>query len=629
MLRLTVISAFLILSSSQSFAQLNPIPLDITMRDGKILKGDLYSSDTTSAKPTILIMTPYGKFYYGINGLPFGVKKDISNFNYNIVVVDWRGRFASLAAFTLGSSNGEDGYDVVEWIATKNWSDGKIGTWGPSALGNVQYDMSRENPPHLVCCVPEVASPILEYEKYHPGGVIETASFKTLNEKLFPGSYDLVIANPYKNFLWTSVENNSTYPEDIKVPMLLIAGWFDHNIDQDLRLISMLREDSDVSVRGEHKILIGPWVHGGTGQASLGTTFQGDLSFPEAKKWNDSFSLMFFDYHLRGTSNNWETKPTFTYFEMGSRTWNAKNMWPEVTSEFSWYLNDDNTLTKAAPSAESQLNYMYDPNNPTPNLGGKTLSLDELQGPYDQRDSVEGRSDVLTFTTPNLEADLRVSGKIKVNLFVSSDKLDTDFWVSLNEVYPDGKSIKMLDGIQRMRFRDGYTIADTSFMESGTVYPITIELDDISNLFKKGNKIRLVVSSSSYPRYNRNMNIGGEMYPDNKSDTLVNPQIATNSIHFGGSQKSSIVLPTGITGGINQTKATIDLLAYPNPTTGMVYFKKYKNDGEIKVYNSSGLLLETYDSNPIDLSNLANGIYILETNSGDTKSISRVVKIQE
>ena len=192
-----------------AFAQLNPLAVSVPMRDGKFLAGDLYLPSSTGKFPVILIQTPYNKNNYKISGLPFGIKYDITKSNYAILVVDWRCRFSSISACAFGSDNGEDGYDLVEWAGVQTWSTGKIGTWGPSALGNIQFNTAKKQPPHLVCAIPEVASPVFEYSKYFHGGVLEAASFKTLNEKLFPGSYDLVIKNPYYNATWQFVENSS------------------------------------------------------------------------------------------------------------------------------------------------------------------------------------------------------------------------------------------------------------------------------------------------------------------------------------------------------------------------------------------------------------------------------------
>ncbi|MEM7040257.1 MAG: CocE/NonD family hydrolase, partial [Bacteroidota bacterium] len=269
--------------------------------------GDLYLPNTTDAFPTILIMTPYGKVFYELNGLPLGIGDNISESDYAILIVDWRCRFASLSACAQGADNGEDGYDVVEWAAAQTWSNGKIGMWGPSALGNIQFQTASKKPPHLVCSVPEVAGPHFAYPKYFPGGALVTERLETLT-LLFPGSFDLVIGNPHTNLLWTIAENSSMYPEDIEVPMLLIGGWYDINLDQTIYLSDTLAKNSPIA--SQHKTLIGPWVHGGTGQAVVGSTNQGELSYPEAKNWNTNFALQFFDYHLRGIDNGWSEKPS-------------------------------------------------------------------------------------------------------------------------------------------------------------------------------------------------------------------------------------------------------------------------------------------------------------------------------
>ena len=151
-----------------AFGQLNPEEIDIPMRDGKTLSGHLYRPNTSDAFPVILIQTPYNKNLYSLAGLPLGVGMDLENSPYAYVIVDWRCFYGSLSACVLNVNRGEDGYDTVEWIADQDWSNGKIGTWGPSALGNVQFETAREHPPHLVCAMPEVPSPTTTYKEYLP-----------------------------------------------------------------------------------------------------------------------------------------------------------------------------------------------------------------------------------------------------------------------------------------------------------------------------------------------------------------------------------------------------------------------------------------------------------------------------
>lgn len=631
----TLLMLIYVLTTVVVKAQLNPQSISIPMRDGKSLSGDLYLPNTQDSFPTIFIFTSYGKVFYKSKGLPFGINQDISKSKYAFLIVDWRCRFASMSACAQGSSHGEDGYDVIEWAASQTWSNGKIGTWGPSALGNVQFMTAQEKPPHLVCAVPEVASPLLEYNKYHHGGVMEAASFKTLNEKLFPGSYDLVIKNPYYNNVWKFAEASTEYHKHVEVPMLLIAGWYDHNTVADLEMLDLLTAHSGANVKDKHKILIGPWVHGGTGQASLGTSFQGDYSFPNAEKWNDSFTMVFFDYYLRDMKNGYENNAKYTYYQIGDNLWHTDANWPPKTIETkTFYLNENGKLTTSLPVTSGLTStYDYDPQDPSPTVGGKTLSDDLDQGPYDQSKKVENRNDVVLFTSETLTEDITVNGKIKIKLNVSSNRIDTDFAIRLTEVYPDGRSIQIEEDILRMRFRNGFTLADTAFMRSGEKYAITLTLDDLAYTFKIGNKMRLIVSSSNYPLYNRNMNTGGEMYPDNKVDTLVNPLVATNSIHYGSDQVSTLELPIGESKNTSVKKvSTPSFYVYPNPVNqGVLRIIGINNPMELALYTMDGkeILKESIysEATGVDVSNVENGMYIIRIRDLQGKEAYQKVRI--
>ncbi len=598
-------------------AQLVPVDVLIPMSDGKFLAGDLYLPNGTDQFPTILIMTPYGKFMFESAGLPLGVGFDISTSDYAYLIVDWRCRFESIPACAAGSDNGVDGYDVVEWINVQSWSDGKIGMWGPSALGNIQFMTAKNKPPALDCCVPEVAGPHTAYAHYFQGGCVGVETLQTL-DILFPGTAAPIVANPHYNFVWQFAEAGSMYPDSIEVPMLLIGGWFDKNIDQTIYLSDTLKDLSPAA--SFHKTLIGPWVHGGTGPANVGSAAQGEMTFTEAEDWNEIFALQFFDYHLRGIANGWPAQKRYTYFQMGDNIWNGSDVWPPAGTIYStYYLHDDNSIQTSLPSSSTaELSFVYDPTDPSPTHGGKTLNLDMVQGPYDQVDSVEVRSDNLIFTTPILASDLNLKGKIRINLFVQSDQLDTDFAIRLTEVYPDATSMLLLDDIQRMRFRDGYTVADTSFMFPSIIYPITIELDDIANTFKAGNQLRVIITSSNYPMYNRNMNTGGAMYPAGNYDTLVGPLVATNTIQLNSVYPSGLELPVGFNspaGVGNDQEISNGIEVWPNPTEGNFTVNNLEPGSVLEIYTLAGELIwsEHALSSTIQLniSNKSQGIYIL------------------
>lgn len=605
-----------VLAPNFLIAQDNWEVIEIPMRDGKHLVADLYLPNKMDSFPVVLVQTPYGKFFYRTRGLPLGIGENLESSPYAFVILDWRCRFASLGACSPEATNGEDGYDAVEWIATQSWSNGKIGTLGPSALGNVQYSTAREQPPHLVCAIPEVASPQFNYQQYIPGGVLKAEYLSTL-KLLFPGSgFDLVIANPHYNLIWRIAENSTMYPEDIQVPMLLIGGWFDHNTTDNFTMIDTLTKASGPDVSDKHKILIGPWVHGGTGPSIIGSNQQGELSFPEAAGWNNKISLEFFDYYLRDIQNGWNEHKRYIFYQMGDEEWKESNTWPPLQTTFQdYYVASNSIVSNQLPTASSTYSYEYNPQDPSPTIGGKTLSLTLDQGPYDQSE-VEARDDNLILSTEPLLNELAVQGRIGVHLYVSSDRPDTDIALRLTDVYPDGRSIQLSGSILRMRFRNGFTVADTAFMKPGVVYPIFLEFDDLAHTFLPGHKMRIIITSSNYPNYNRNMNTGAAMYPDNHPDTLVNPLIANNQIWFGQDNPSRIVVPTSneVTSSQKVESSELSMRLYPNPASDWIQITGPPTLYEVIIYDLQGRRRKILVINPsrkVLLSGLEPGLYFL------------------
>ncbi|NND04975.1 MAG: CocE/NonD family hydrolase [Saprospiraceae bacterium] len=596
----------------------SPITMEIPMRDGKMLAGDLYLPSATSRFPTLFVFTPYGKFFYSLNGLPLGIDK-IADSDYAIVIVDWRCRFASLSACATGSTNGEDGYDVIEWIAEQPWSNGKVGMYGPSALGNVQFQTAREQPPSLVACVPEVAAPHFSYDQYYQGGILKLASVQTLD--LLFGFVGPIVNSPYFNFFWEIAENGSMYPERIDIPMLLVGGWFDHNVDQLVRFTDTLYSSSQEMVRDQHRTLIGPWVHGGAGQANVGSAVQGDLFFPEAEGFNTEFALEFFNYHLREQDNGWNNRARITYFQMGEDAWVESVSWPPSAAERQHYfLHSDMGIRKEPPpETGAHVSFTYNPEDPSPTVGGKTLNLSLVQGPLDQRELVEARDDALIFSTEALSENLAVVGKIDVKLFVSSNRPDTDFAVRITDVYPDGRSILLLDDIQRMRFRNGFTTRDTAFMEPDEVYNITLTLDDIAHTFGPGHRLRLIITSSNYPQYNRNMNTGGQMHPDGNMDTLVHALVARNSVFMESQAASALILPILSNPTVYVFNHSTQILnVSPNPARDQISISGLpKERVTMQLHDARGMHIGSistagFDEENIDISFLPKGLYVLQ-----------------
>jgi uncharacterized protein len=592
------------LCKSQTFIQTTD---SIPMRDGKKLAADIYLPSTPGTYPVILVQTPYNRLYYRINQ-PLGLGS-LAGLPYALVVVDWRGFYGSAAAMVATPDRGKDGYDIVEWIATQTWSNGKIGTWGPSALGKIQFQTAKENPPHLTCCAPLVAGPQFNYMEYFPGGVYRKEYVDQLDNLGF-GLSSFLLANPFYSITWQYVESANFYPQSINVPTFMVGGWYDHNVEVMMQLFTGLQTSSPVAVRNQHKLMMGPWAHGGFGTAQVGTCTQGQLTYNEACGWSDSLALRFFDYYLRDSANGWNSEPVVRYFQMGENTWQATSTWPPTgTTPIKLFFNESNNLTPSLPaSANASANITYDPHNPSPTVGGSTLRNDLQQGPYDQAPAVESRNDILIFTTPALSENVVMKGTGRVHLFVSSNRPDTDFGYRLTDVYPDGRSMLLVDNIQRMRFRNGFLTSDTASMQSGTVYEIDIDIHDLANTFLAGHKIRIDITSSNYPRFNNNLNNGGAMYTS--GDTLT----ATNTVYFSNNKASFVELPLisypDLISEHNQTK--VNYLIFPNPAKLSFSIVDYDYD-YVVIKNINGQIVFTANKNfTYDIGFLKTGIYIVE-----------------
>jgi predicted acyl esterase len=548
-----------VLLSHFAFAQLTPIVDSIPMRDGKKLAADIYLSPNSGTAPTILVQTPYNRLWYRLTGVPFyGTNLSVSP--YNFVFVDWRCFYGSINACVAGLDRGEDGYDVVEWIAAQPWSDGQVAGYGASALGVIQFQTAKEQPPALKCIVPIVSNPTTLYQDYFYGGVYREEYVNQL-DALGYGLSQTLLANPFYSFYWQLVESGTYYPSAIEVPALMIGGWYDHNTEGQLDFFNGIRTSSPLAVRDQHRLVMGPWTHKDVGAAN-----QGALQYPAAAGWSDSLALMFFDFHLRGISNGWNSTPYVQYFQMGDDTWHSSPTWPpQGVNTLDLFLHPGGTMDNNAPqNSTGDAGYAYDPHDPSPTVGGPTLSNALPEGPYDLAPQVESRNDMLIFTTAVLGQDVLMKGNSTVTLYVSSDRPDTDFAIRLTDVYPDGRSMLVVDGIRRMRFRNGFSAGDTASMIPGTVYPVVISLPTTAITFKAGHRIRIDISSSNYPRFDRNLNNGGAMYT--AGDTLV----ANNTVYFNSQYPSHASFQlVDFAGAVNNQQAASPAFSiYPNPSNG-------------------------------------------------------------
>jgi len=510
----------------------------IAMRDGKRLTGDVFLPAAEGRFPTIYIHTPYNRQFGGAplpDELLSTELRDRDHYAY--VIVDWRGFFGSEEAAVPGQkpNHGHDTYDVIEWIGQQSWSNGKVGMWGISAVGAVQYQAAIQKPPHLVCIVPSSAHPGFPYQQFYYGGVLELYHLGVFNVAGH-GRGQLIKSHPTYDRFWKAAERRDDLSR-IDLPTLFITGWYDTHPGLKIHSLRALATP-DKQHCNDMKLIVGPWLH-----TKIGQRRQGALEYPAAESFADRQTMRFFDYWLRGrTDNGWDREPTIRYFQMGTNRWKGAPAWPPKTTTVKYYPGTGGRLTKDLPGAEKPDAYRYDPKNPTPTLGGCLIELRKAKlqipnGPRDLRQKVEGRQDVITYTTDVLEENLEVVGAVRVKLYVSSDRRDTDFAVRLTDVYPDGRSMLVTDGIQGMKFRK--SLERPELIEPGKVYAVTVKLPPTAQTFVKGHRIRIVVSSANYPRFAANRNLDRQR--------LLGPRalVATNRVYHDQEHPSAVLFPAG------------------------------------------------------------------------------------
>lgn len=522
----------------------------VKMRDGKELAADVYLPVASGKYPCILIFTPYNKKLSGA-ALPEEDSTSGSGLfdreHYAYVIADWRGYYGSRDASVKNSNvppmrrNGQDGHDLVEWIAAQEWSNGKVGMWGPSALGRVQFATAAENPEHLVCIAPVVAACGERYSHYYRGGVLLDGHLSVMEKIGYAGIKLMVKKAPAYTGIWKIIERNLS-PSAINVPCLMIGGWFDTDVPEVLATFHDLSRDGGDKTRADLRLLMGPWTHTGAGKGDLQV---GQVEFPDAADVSAKFAAQFFAFHLRGdTGNGWDKQPKVTFYQMHGGGWTIGDAWPPKTLQSqTWHLYKDGGLKAEAPAAKNEsVSYDFDPTNPSPTIGGGNLEsrfvrsgVNFKAGCHDQSDLL-GRSDTLVFTTDALQTDLAVQGAPQIRLYVSTDAPDTDFAVRLCDVDADGKSWLVGDGIRRLKFRESYS--DPQLAEAGKTYELLITLDDTAWTFRRGHQVRILVSSSNAPRYAVNPNTG-----DDFMDYNTTPKTARNTVHLNADHPSALLLP--------------------------------------------------------------------------------------
>lgn len=515
----------------------------VPMRDGVKLATKVYRNENAPPQPAILLRTPYGKD----NLIPKDIIDTFLERGYVYVAQDMRGRFDSEGESFVFFDDIQDGYDTIEWVANQKWCNGKVGTFGPSAMGIVQNVVAGAKPPHLVCQVIIAASSSLYHEAVFQGGAfrkglaegwIKTNNFPRKLLKKFQ-------EHPNYDSLWEMV-NSRTKHKVMNVPALHIGGWFDIFQEGTLQSFKGRQEQGAKGARGKQLLIMGPWTH------NIGNQPLGDIKFPDAEVMETKIKdkiIRFYDYYLKGIDTGITKEKPVEYYIMGDvdekgkwNYWTQEDTWPPKSKKIKFYLNEGKKLTRNLPKQNNKNmdKFIYDPRNPVPTYGGANL-VELIEGPAGPRDQrkVEARDDVLIYTSDVLDKPLKVIGKIKVVLYASSSAVDTDFTAKLTDVYPDGRSILLCDGIIRARKRE--SDAKEKLLIPGKVYRFEIDLWSTAYVFNKGHKIRLAISSSNYPRFDVNPNTGEPFKIVNfNRDTLIS---AEQTIYRTKKYPSHIILP--------------------------------------------------------------------------------------
>ncbi|MDP1880255.1 MAG: CocE/NonD family hydrolase [Parachlamydiaceae bacterium] len=512
--------------------------ISIPMRDGTELLTDLYlPSPEARHLPCILLRSPAGRrqdFFLSITelakaGYVIAIQETRS-------VIDKEGK--TLPFISDGWGKLQDGFDTVEWLAKSPYTNGKIGTWGASALGITQLLMAPSNPPHLTCQYIIVAAASLYHHGLYPGGQLlkhQAESWLGYYAR-DTGVLNYVSQRPHYNSFWKQL-NSLEVAHQVKVPGIHIGGWYDTFLQGTLTAFETRQSLGSEGAKGSQKLVIGPWTHFWPMSLKLG-----DFEVPVAgyQPPFDISSKSWFDYYLKGIDNGINQLPPVMYYVMGpfdgtpsaGNVWKTAEQWPVPAQQTPFYFNKDSTLQLKHVS-EGTLSYNYNPAQPIPTTGGRNLFLES--GPKDQK-SIEERDDIIVFTTPVLEKDTEVTGPLSAIVYFSTDQNDTDIVLRLCDVYPDGRSILISEGVYRLGVMCCNKDLHPNF-QPGKPEKIEVDLLATSIVFAKGHAIRVSVSSSNYPRYECNKNVG--LIGANSGQC----KIAKNTLYMNEQYPSRLILP--------------------------------------------------------------------------------------
>jgi uncharacterized protein len=545
------------------------------MRDGIKLRADIYRPSVPGKFPVLLVRTPYDK----TQEMEFASKAAARG--YVVVAQDVRGRFQSEGDWYPFKYESQDGYDTVEWVAALPYANGKVGMYGGSYVGATQYLAAIAKPPHLAGICPNVTA-----SNYHDGWTYQGGAFEqwfneswttglamnTMRRRLEAGqkaiawtqklplttypvleeppAADLApyfadwLAHPNYDEFWKQWSIEDHYSQ-IQVPVFSLGAWYDIFLGGTLRnYVRLKKEAGTEQARSAQKLLVYVGGHaGGSDSRKVGA-----VDFGEKLPFNfDEVMLSWYDALLKGQTTAASSEKPVKIFVMGKNEWRQEDDWPLARAKnIKYYLHStgaantasgDGALSTTAPDAEKPDQFTYDPNDAVPTLGGPLccgpFPPADL-GPQDQA-KAESRSDVLVFTTPALTKDLEVTGPVSLDLYASSSAVDTDFTGKLIDLWPNGFAQNLTEGILRLRYR--HSQEKPELAKPGETYHLSVDLWATSNVFLAGHKLRLEISSSNFPRFDRNLNTGEEQATGTRMSK------ATNVIYHDKGHASALVLP--------------------------------------------------------------------------------------
>jgi uncharacterized protein len=543
----------------------------VPMRDGVKLSADIYMPSAEGKYPVILLRTMYGKgnanHKYAFTGSVFASQ------GFIFVVQDVRGKFDSAGDFYPYIYEAVDGFDTLEWAGTREWSTGKVGTYGFSYWGSTQWLAAPMGSKYLKAMVPVVTSQDV-YQRWIYNGIFRIndvlvwhyenapkraqsakgVDWDTAVRKLplikaddalgvdIP-AYNDWIRHPQPGPYWDRIRVDDKVAK-ITAPALIIDGWYDYYLNLAIGDYNRMIKRGGSAEARRSMLLVGPWTHASTSKFD-------DADFGKEASFLQKFRmiLLWFNYWLKGEQNGILSEGPVKIFTMGANTWKNVGEWPLKNTRYTaYYLHSEgnaNTvrgngvLSTVKPVTGKPDSFLSDPENPVPSVGGTSIFGNAKAGPVNQQ-AVESRDDVLVYTSAPLGDDLEVTGPVKLVFYASSSAKDTDFAAKLADVDPAGKSINIQAAVIRARYRE--SLERPLLLEKGKIYRLEIEIGNTSNLFKKGHCIRLQLAGSNFPEYGRNLNTGKDN--GTTAETVKSRQL----VYHDRENPSQLILPVILSG---------------------------------------------------------------------------------